>query len=59
MNRFAMALVCYAVLGGLTWFTISDPRLRMATLVVLALFAVKSVLRRRDMLDPGKKDAAE
>ena len=54
MNRLSIALVCYAVLGALTWITITDPKLRAGTLVILALFAVKSVLRRNDVLHPDK-----
>ena len=54
MNRLSIALVCYLVLGALTWTTITDPKLRAGTLVILALFAVKSVLRRNDVLHPDK-----
>ncbi len=50
MNRLSIALVCYVVLGALTWVTITDPKIRAGTLVILALFAVKSVLRRNDAL---------
>jgi hypothetical protein len=46
----SIALVCYVVLGVLTWATITDPRLRAGTLVILGLFAVKSILRRKDVL---------
>ena len=38
------------VLGALAWATLTDPRIRAGTLVILALFAVKSVLRRKDVL---------
>ena len=38
MNRLSIALVCYVVLGALAWTTLTDPRIRAATLVVLALF---------------------
>ena len=54
VNRLSIALVCYAVLGALTWATIADPKIRAGTLVILALFAVKSVLRRNDVLHPDK-----
>ena len=54
MNRLAGALIAYVVLGVLTWMTISDSRIRDVTLAVLALFAVKSVLRRNDVLHPDK-----
>ena len=61
MNRLSIALICYAVLGALAWTTLTDPRLRAGTLVILALFAVKSVLRRRDVLhvDGDKVSEAE
>jgi hypothetical protein len=54
VNRLSIALICYAVLGALTWTTIADPKLRAGTLVILALFAVKSLLRRNDVLHPTK-----
>jgi len=54
VNRLSIALVCYALLGALTWATITDPRIRAGTLVILALFAVKSVVRRNDVLHPDK-----
>ena len=54
MNRLSIALVCYLVLGALTWTTITDPKIRAGTLVVLALFAVKSVLRRNEVMHPDK-----
>ena len=55
MNRLSIALVCYLVLGALTWVTIADPKFRAGTLVVLAFFAVKSVLRRNDVLHADKE----
>jgi hypothetical protein len=54
VNRLSIALVCYVVLGVLTWITIHDPKIRAGTLVVLALFALKSVLRRHDVLHADK-----
>ena len=59
MNRLSIALVCYLVLGALAWTTLTDPKFRAGTLLILALFAVKSVLRRRDVLhvdEPGDAD---
>ncbi|HVI10816.1 MAG TPA: hypothetical protein VND65_21190 [Candidatus Binatia bacterium] len=58
MNRLAMALVAYAALAVLAVTTLSDSRLRAATLLVLALFAVKSWVRRKEVLHPeGERDA--
>jgi heme exporter protein D len=60
MNRLTRALIAYAALGILTWLTISDSRIRGVTLLILALFAVKSVLRRKDVLHPDESsDDAE
>jgi ABC-type transport system involved in cytochrome c biogenesis permease subunit len=59
VNRLSIALVCYAVLGALTWTTITDPKIRTGTLVILALFAVKSVLRRNDVLRADKRSDAD
>ena len=59
MSRLSIALICYAVLGALAWSTLTDPRLRAGTLVILALFTVKSVLRRRDVLHVDEDKASE
>jgi hypothetical protein len=50
VNRFAMALAAYVVLAVLAWTTIADGKLRLATLAVLALFALKTIVRRRDVM---------
>ena len=58
MNRLAVALIAYAVLGILTWMTISDARIRAGTMAILLLFAAKSWIRRKDVLHPdGERDA--
>jgi hypothetical protein len=59
MNRLSIALLCYAVLAGLTWATITDPKFRAGTLAILALFAMKSVLRRKDVLHADKESDAD
>jgi uncharacterized membrane protein YfcA len=50
VNRLLLALIAFAVVGALAWTTLSDPRLRAATLAVLALFALKTWLRRNDVM---------
>jgi hypothetical protein len=51
-------MIAYAVLGILTWTTITDTKLRAGTLVILGLFAFKSWVRRKDVMHPdGKRDA--
>jgi hypothetical protein len=57
VNRLSIALVCYVVLASLTWFTITDPRLRTGTLLILGLFAVKSWVRRKDVMHERQKNA--
>jgi hypothetical protein len=54
VSRLSIALVCYIVLGALAWTTVTDPKFRAGTLVILALLAVKSVLRRNDVLHADK-----
>ena len=59
MNRLTGALIAYLVLGVLTWFTISDSRIRGVTFVILAMFAVKTWLRRNDVMHPDKSSEPE
>jgi hypothetical protein len=59
VNRLSIALVCYLVLGALAWTTLTDPKFRAGTLLVLALFAVKSVLRRKDALHADEAGDAD
>jgi hypothetical protein len=40
-------MVAYAGLAILTWTTIDDQRLRMVTLAVLGMFAVRTWVRRK------------
>ena len=57
MNRLAAALIAYAVLGVLSWLTITDVRIRAVPLGILVLFAVKSILRRHEVMHPdGDED---
>jgi amino acid permease len=59
MSRLAMALVAYLVLGGLAFATLSDQRIRLLTLLILALFAFKSWVRRKDVLHPDDDSESE
>jgi hypothetical protein len=52
VNRLAAALIAYVVLGILSWTTLSDHRIRGITLAILAMFAVKSWVRRKDVMHP-------
>ncbi len=53
ISRFALAMAAYIVLAILSWNTIADEKLRLATLAVLALFAVKTAVRRKDVMHPN------
>jgi len=55
VNRFLLAMIAYAVLAVLSWNTITDEKLRLATLAVLALFAVKTVVRRKAVLHSDRR----
>ncbi|MGB8888243.1 MAG: hypothetical protein WCC87_16040 [Candidatus Korobacteraceae bacterium] len=42
MKRLWVALGVYVVLAGLAWTTISDQKFKLATLAILAMFAVRT-----------------
>ncbi len=42
MNKFFVALGAYALLAALAWTTLSDPKFRIATLAILAMFALRT-----------------
>jgi hypothetical protein len=52
VSRLSIALAAYVVLGVLSWTTIADQRIRLVTLAILAMFAVKTIVRRKDVMRP-------
>jgi len=50
VKRLVVALTAFVALGILSWTTISDQRIRLVTLAVLAMFALKTWVRRKDVL---------
>ncbi len=58
-NRFVFALVAYAALGALAFATLSDQRIRAVTLTVLVMFALKTWLRRKDVMHPDGENGSE
>jgi len=58
-NRFVLALIAYAVLAGLAFATLSDQRIRTATLAILAMFAIRTWVRRKDVLHPDSESGSE
>jgi hypothetical protein len=59
MSRLAMALIAYLALGALAFATLSDSRIRLLTLLILAMFAIKSWVRRKDVLHPDGDGESE
>ena len=50
MNKFAVAMTIYAVLAALSWLALSDEKLRLITLALLAMFALKTWVHHRKSL---------
>jgi hypothetical protein len=46
-------------LAGLVWATLSDPRIRAVTLAILALFAVKTWVHRKDVMPADRAEVEE
>ncbi len=47
MNRLWIAFGIYAAIGLLAWFTLSDSRIRVVTLAVTAMFAIRTLVYSR------------
>ena len=58
-KRLALAFAAYVVLGVLAFTTLSDQRIRMGTLAVLAMFAVKTWVRRKEFMHPDSESGSE
>jgi len=52
VKRLGIALIAYVALAILTWSTIDDQRIRVATVAILLLFAAKTWLRRKEVMHP-------
>jgi hypothetical protein len=46
VNRLLLAMGAFVALGILAWTTLSDERIRLVTLAVLVMFALKTWLHR-------------
>jgi len=58
VNRLLLAFAAYVGLGILSWTTLQDQRIRLMTLAILGMFAVKTWIRRKDVMHPdGERDA--
>jgi hypothetical protein len=49
-----LAFAAYVALGILSWMTLSDQRVRLAVLAILAMFAFRTWVRRNDVLHRDK-----
>jgi hypothetical protein len=58
VNRLLLAFAGFAALGVLSWTTLSDQRVRLTTLAILAMFALRVWMRRKDVA-PAEKDGDE
>jgi hypothetical protein len=58
VNRLYISLGVFVALGILAWTTISDQRIRLVTLAILAMFAVKTWVRRKDTMH-SKNDSEQ
>ena len=56
VKRLVSAFAAFAVLGVLAYKTLPDERIRLMTFAILALFAARTWLRRREIVDPDGKD---
>jgi hypothetical protein len=56
LNRLFLALGAYVVLAVLSWATISDQKIRLVTLAVLAMFAVKTLLHGKDAMHADREE---
>jgi hypothetical protein len=59
VNRLIAGLAAFVVLGILAWITISDQRIRLVTLAILAMFALKTWMHRKDLMHSGKGSDSE
>jgi len=58
-KRTAIAFTAYVALAVLALATLEDPRFRFGTLAILAMFAVKTWVRRKDYLHSGDESGSE
>jgi hypothetical protein len=57
MNRLWIALGAYAVLAGLVWLTIDEQKVRLVTWLILAMFAVRTLVWDRRVQHERERDS--
>ena len=55
-TRLAVALLAYAAIAVLAVKTLDNSRIRTVTLLILAMFALKTWVRRKDVLHTENDD---
>jgi len=55
VKRLGIALIAYVALAVMTWATIEDQRIRLVTIAILAMFAAKTWVRRKDVIHAGSE----
>jgi hypothetical protein len=58
-KRLLLAFVAYAAVAVLAFKTLDDPRVRGVTLAILAMFAVKTWVRRKDITHRDGESGSE
>jgi len=58
-KRLVMAFLAYAAIAVLAFKTLEEPRVRGVTLAILAMFAVKTWVRRKDIVRPDCESGSE
>ena len=58
MKRLWVALVIYAGLAGLAWTTLGDTRFKLATMAILAMFAIRTLSWSRKQDREEREEAA-
>jgi len=58
-KRLVLAFLAYAAIAVLAFKTLEEPRVRGVTLAILAMFAVKTWVRRKDIVRPDGESGSE
>ena len=59
MTRLAIAMAAFVALGVLAWTTLDDERIRLLCLAILAMFAFKTWVRRKDVMHPDGEEKSD
>ena len=58
MNRYYVAMSAYGLVALLAWLTLSDEKIRLVTLAILGMFALRTWVHRRNAEQrPGDQDS--